>query len=150
MGIVYVSENILQAKTEAITNSVNCIGIMGAGLGLQFGKKYPSMLKDYREACKYKVLYPGQIHIYELHSTSLPFYIFNFPTKTDLKPSRLEYIEKGLNTMRRVLFTTGIKSISIPKLGCGLGGLDWSDVNTLIKKYLSDLNVEIRVYGDDI
>ena len=150
MGIVYVSGNILEAKTEVITNAVNCVGIMGAGLALQFAKKYPEMVKDYREACRYKALYPGQIHVYELHSTSPPFYIFNFPTKTDLKPSQLAYIEKGLNTMRKVLSTTDIKSISIPKLGCGFGGLNWSDVNSLIKKYLAELNIEIRVYGDDI
>ena len=151
MGIVYVSGNILEAKTEVITNAVNCVGVMGAGLAKQFKDKYPEMFKDYREACRYKELFPGQIHVYKIHSTSPPFYIFNFPTKKDWRnPSKIEYIEKGLNTMRKVLSTTNIKSISIPKLGCGLGGLKWSDVNLLIKKYLVDLNIEIRVYGDDI
>ena len=117
----------------------------------QFADKYPSMLKDYRDACRHNALYPGQIHIYELHRTSQPFYIFNFPTKDDWNlPSELEYIEEGLNTMRKVLSTMDIKSISIPKLGCGLGGLNWSDVNSLIKKYLSDVGVEIVVYGEDV
>ncbi len=150
MGIIYVSGNILEAKTESVTNQVNCAGVMGMGLAKQFADKYPSMLKDYRDACRQNALYPGQIHIYELHRTSPPFYIFNFPTKDDWNLlSELEYIEEGLNTMIKVLSALDIKSISIPKLGCGLGGLNWNDVNLLIKKYLSDVGAEIKVYGED-
>ena len=126
---------------------------MGAGLAKQFADKYPAMLRHYRDICERGLLYPGEIIIYEPQTGDMPLYVFNFPTKDHWKdPSKLEYIERGLVTLRRILRTrqAHITSISIPKLGCGLGGLDWTDVNLLIKKYLSDMDYQVIVYGEDI
>lgn len=151
MGIVYVSGDILKATTEAVINPVNCVGIMGAGLAKQFSDKYPKMYKDYRDICHYGELNPGRLHVFDRERFSPPFYIINFPTKKHWKnPSKLEYIESGLVTLVQILGRLGAKSISIPKLGCGLGGLDWHDVNSLIKRHLSDVRVKIVAYGEDV
>ncbi len=151
MGIVYVSGNILEAKTEAVINPVNCVGVMGAGLAKQFHDKYPKMYKDYRDICRYGELAPGRLHVFDREVFDPPFYIVNFPTKKDWRhPSKLEYIETGLTALVRVLGRLNVKNVSIPKLGCGLGGLNWRDVNSLIKKYLGDIGVEVMVYGEDV
>ncbi len=150
MGIVYVSGNILEATTEAVINPVNCVGVMGAGLAKQFRDKYPNMFRDYKDICRCGELVPGRLHIFDREVFAPPFFIINFPTKKDWRePSELEYIETGLVMLVRVLGRLNVKSISIPKLGCGLGGLNWHDVNSLIKKYLSDVGVEVMVYGED-
>ncbi len=151
IGIVYVSGDILKATTEAIINPVNTAGVMGAGLAKQFHSKYPRMFKDYRDMCRLGELIPGRLHVFDREGFSPPFYIINFPTKKHWsQPSRLEYIETGLSTLVQILGRLSARSISIPKLGCGLGGLNWCDVNSLIKKYLSNAEVKIMVYGEDI
>lgn len=151
MGVVYVSGDILEATTEAVINPVNCVGVMGAGLAKQFRNKYPNMYRCYKDFCDHDVLVPGRLHIFDREVFSPPFFIVNFPTKKDWRnPSRLEYIEAGLATLVRTLRRLKVKSISIPKLGCGLGGLDWHDVNSLIKGYLSDVGVKVMVYGEDV
>ncbi len=151
MGIVYASGDILKATTEAIVNPVNCAGVMGAGLAKQFHDKYPRMYKDYRDMCQLGELIPGRLHVFDREVFSLPFFIINFPTKIHWRqPSKLEYIESGLATLVRIMPRLNVKDISIPKLGCGLGGLDWHDVNVLIKKYLSNIGAKIVMYGEDI
>jgi len=151
MGLIYVSGDILEATTEAVANPVNCVGIMGDGLAKQFRDKYPNMFRHYCDACHRGVLAPGRLLIYDREIFNPPFYIISFPTKKDWRhPSKLEYIESGLVALVKILRLMGINSISVPKLGCGLGGLDWKDVNSLIKKHLSDVNCQVVVYGDDI
>ncbi len=150
MGVEYVPGDILEATTEAVLNPVNCIGLMGAGLAKQFRNKYPNMFKHYSDACRRGVLAPGRLLIYDRETFDPPFYIINFPTKNDWRqPSKLEYIESGLIALVRILKPMGVNSISVPKLGCGLGELDWEDVNSLIKKYLSDVDCQVMVYAED-
>lgn len=147
----YISADILEATTEAVVNPVNCVGVMGAGLARQFRDRYPSMFSHYRDACRRGILIPGRLHIYDRETFNPPFYIINSPTKKDWRdPSKLEYIESGLIALVGVLRSMGINSVSVPKLGCGLGGLNWVDVNSLIKKYLNDVDCQVVVYGEDV
>ncbi len=150
MGVEYVSGDILESATEAVINPVNCVGVMSTGLAKQFRDKYPSMFMHYSDACWRGVLIPGRLLTYDRETFDPPFYIINFPTKKHWRhPSKLEYIESGLIALVGVLRSMSINSVSIPKLGCGLGGLDWKDVNSLIKKYLSNVDCQVAVYGDD-
>ena len=140
--------NLLEADVEALVNTVNCVGVMGKGIALQFGKKFPEMLASYKAACKNEEVKPGAIHVYERDDMLLPRYVLNFPTKRHWKgKSRMEDIESGLDALAGEIQQRGIKSIAIPPLGCGNGGLDWSVVSKLIEEKLGYLeNVQIWVY----
>jgi O-acetyl-ADP-ribose deacetylase (regulator of RNase III) len=136
--------NIFESKCEAWCNPVNCISVMGAGLALAFKLKFPKMFKEYRRVCKEGKLRPGIIHVWE-NTNEHPKYVINFPTKDDLSPSELVYISSGLLTLINTIEEKGIKSVALPGLGVGLGGLPWLDVKTLIDKFaekLPDLIIE--------
>lgn len=121
---------------------------MGKGIALQFKKAYPNNFKAYEEASKKAEIAIGKLFITrDSNLSSGEKIIINFPTKTDWrKPSEYEYIEKGLNDLIRIIGTKGIKSIAIPPLGAGNGGLKWEKVKTIIEQKLGDLNIEIFVY----
>lgn len=146
--IKFTSGDILQADTQAIVNPVNCVGIMGAGLALQFKKRWPDNFKLYAAACKQNEVKPGRMFIALTGRLTNPKYIINFPTKRHWRDaSKIEDVELGLNALARYIKTRGIKSIAIPPLGCGLGGLNLADVRPMIESTLSDLkDVEILVY----
>lgn len=128
--------NIFEAKTVALVNPVNCVGIMGRGLALQFKNTFPENFEAYRIACgRHKVIL-GNMFVYEVPPSryDLPRYIFNFPTKQHWgDKSTLEIIEKGLEALMSEVYDRNMKSIAIPALGCGLGGLDWKDVRPRIQ-----------------
>jgi O-acetyl-ADP-ribose deacetylase (regulator of RNase III) len=129
-------DDILTHNSEYIVNPVNCVGVMGKGLALQVKLKYPNVFRVYKEACNKGLVKVGKMLVVDN--------IINFPTKQDWRnPSKLEWIESGLKDLRQLIIDRNIQSISIPKLGCGLGGLDWHDVKPLIDKYLSGLNCTI-------
>jgi len=140
--------NLLNADTEALVNTVNTEGVMGKGVALQFKKAFPEMYKEYREFCKQGKLSVGKLHIYHYSTLTESKYIINFPTKIKWKdPSRLEYIEKGLDALTREIKKSGIRSIAIPPLGCGFGGLSWKEVFPLIEKAFRDLpDVNVIIY----
>lgn len=140
--------NILKADTEALVNTVNCIGFMGRGIALQFKKAYPENFNAYSKICKEKKLHPGMVFTYRLPTLAGPKYIINFPTKRHWKgKSKLEDIEQGLPALVQEIEKLGIRSISIPPLGCGLGGLSWETVRPLIEESLSGLtDVEVDLY----
>lgn len=141
--------DILKADTEAIVNTVNCVGIMGRGIALQFKKAFPANFKYYEAACKREEVKPGSMLIYDTGSMVNPRYLVNFPTKRHWKGnSRIEDVRAGLEDLLRGIQRLNIKSIAIPPLGCGLGGLEWSDVLPLIKQILSPLgdSVDVVVY----
>ncbi len=146
--IVQVKGNILHDQSEAIINTVNTVGVMGKGLALQFKKAFPENFKVYKRACDKKELVTGQVLTVLLESLSPPYYIINFPTKSHWKGnSKLEYIEEGLVDLKREVKRLGLKSVAIPPLGSGLGGLNWSDVESLINGSLATMpEVEWRVY----
>jgi len=147
--IEYKQGDLLASNTEAIVNTVNCVGIMGRGIALQFKRKYPNNHKHYQDACKRGKVIPGKMFIFETNSIVNPKYIINFPTKRHWRgASRMEDIEAGLMDLADVIRLLNIKSIALPPLGCGLGGLDWSDVKFRLEdtfQNITGVNIEIFV-----
>ncbi len=147
MPIEYVEGDILEAGTQVVVNTVNCEGVMGKGLALQFKKKYPAMYREYKQKCEEGQITIGQLHLYK---GTPKYWILNFPTKNRWRQkSKLEYIEKGLIAFRDNYQEWGITSIAFPRLGCQQGGLDWKEVKPLMKNYLANLprlSVEIVSY----
>lgn len=146
--ITYTHGDILRADAEAIVNTVNCVGVMGRGIALQFKKAWPENFKLYAAACKNEEVHPGQMFISETGQFTNPKYIINFPTKRHWRgASRIEDIEIGLEALVQDIKRYDIKSIAIPPLGAGLGGLDWSQVRYLIENKMANLvDVEILVF----
>ncbi|HOY05180.1 MAG TPA: macro domain-containing protein, partial [Saprospiraceae bacterium] len=146
--IQFIEGNLLESRAEALVNTVNTVGVMGKGIALQFKNAFPENYRIYSRACKEKTLDVGNLLITEAHTTtSGKQLIINFPTKTDWrKPSEYSYIESGLQALVQEIKTRKIKSIALPPLGAGNGGLEWSRVKALIEKYLSDLDCEVWVY----
>lgn len=146
--ITYQTGNILHDQADAIINTVNTVGVMGKGLALQFKKAFPDNFKVYKKACDDKEIVTGVVLTVELNSINPPFYIINFPTKAHWKgKSKLEYIKQGLSSLKSEVKQLGLKSVALPALGSGLGGLDWGDVDSLLQSSLSELpDVEWRVY----
>lgn len=146
--IQYVTGDILQSKADAMVNTVNTVGVMGKGIALQFKNAFPSNYKAYVEACKKGAVEIGKMFVTEdanLHTGNK--IIVNFPTKTDWrKPSEYSFIESGLNDLVNVIEEFNIKSIAIPPLGAGNGGLDWNKVKTIIDRKLSKTDIEVLVY----
>lgn len=140
--------DILQADTEALVNTVNCVGVMGRGIALQFKNAYPLNYKEYKAACDRGEVQPGRMLVHERGTLTNPKYIINFPTKRHWKgKSRIEDIDDGLGALAKEIQQRGITSIAIPPLGSGLGGLPWKTVRACIEDKLSHLdNVEIRLY----
>lgn len=146
--IHYKIGNLLDSEAEALVNTVNTVGVMGKGIALQFKNRFPNNFKLYFNACKNKELKVGQLLITE-EETLLKEkkIIINFPTKTDWRlPSEYKYIEDGLAELVNVIKERNIKSIAIPPLGSGNGGLDWNRVKQVLETYLSEVNCEIFIY----
>jgi O-acetyl-ADP-ribose deacetylase (regulator of RNase III) len=137
--------DILQADTEALVNTVNCVGIMGRGVAFQFKNAYPENFKFYAAACKRGEVRPGHMLVFETGQITNPKYIINFPTKRHWRgKSRMEDVEAGLKALANEIRTRRIRSIAVPPLGSGLGGLDWSKVRPRIEVALRDLD-DVRV-----
>lgn len=125
--------NLLQADVDALVNTVNTVGVMGKGIALQFKRAYPTMFKAYEDAVRTKQVRIGKVHVWETNQMTGPRFILNFPTKRHWRAaSRIEDIDAGLEDLIRVVRELGIKSIAVPPLGCGNGGLDWADVEPRI------------------
>lgn len=125
--------NLLQADAEALVNTVNCIGFMGKGIALQFKQAWPENFSRYAKACQASEVRPGQMFIFATGRMVNPKYIINFPTKRHWRgDSRIEDIESGLKALVEDVKRLGIRSIAVPPLGCGNGGLDWEAVGPLI------------------
>lgn len=138
--IEYKTGDILAEQTEALVNTVNCVGIMGRGIALQFKKAWPENFEAYAAACRREEVRPGRMHVFETGRLTNPLYIINFPTKRHWRnKSRLEDVEAGLAALVEVIRERGIRSIAVPPLGSGLGGLDWRDVRERIEQALTEL-----------
>jgi len=140
--------NIIDAESEALVNTVNCIGFMGKGIALQFKKAFPENFEAYSHACRAKEVNPGRMFVYETGNMLNPRYIINFPTKWHWREnSRLEDIESGLQSLVQEIRQRGIKSVAVPPLGCGLGGLDWQVVRPMIEKAMSQVpDVDVKLF----
>jgi O-acetyl-ADP-ribose deacetylase (regulator of RNase III) len=131
--IKLIQGDILKADAEALVNTVNCVGVMGRGVALQFRKAFPKNFKVYEAACKADRVQPGKMFVYDLNRLYNPRFIINFPTKRHWKgKSRIEDIKSGLSDLIDFVQQQQIRSIAIPPLGCGLGGLNWAEVRPLI------------------
>lgn len=144
----FTQGNLLLAETEAIVNTVNTVGVMGKGIALMFRETFPQNYAAYAAACKAGDVKVGQMFVTETRELTGPKWIVNFPTKQHWRnPSRLEWIVNGLQDLRRVLVEKGVRSVAIPPLGCGNGGLDWADVKPEIETALGDLSgVDVMIY----
>jgi O-acetyl-ADP-ribose deacetylase (regulator of RNase III) len=144
------TRNLFEAKAEALINAVNCVGVMGKGIALQFKQKFPAdYFKAYKLACQNGELATGSVQVYELKNAQTnPRYIINFPTKRHWRQtSRIADIESGLQSLVKTVELYGIKSVAMPALGCGLGGLHYAEVKPLIEKAFADLmNVEVLLF----
>lgn len=137
--------NLLEADAEALVNTVNCVGYMGKGIALQFKQAFPANFKEYEAVCHAGELKPGQMLIHDNGALVNPRYIVNFPTKRHWKgKSRIEDIASGLDALVADVQRLGIRSIAIPPLGCGLGGLNWAEVRPMIEAAFAPL-AEVRV-----
>jgi O-acetyl-ADP-ribose deacetylase (regulator of RNase III) len=135
-AIEFTRGDLLAADAEALVNAVNTAGVMGKGLALQFKRAYPRMFEEYRRACQAGEVRLGTMHLFDT-GTRL---IVNFLTKGHWRAkSRLADVELGLEDLVRVLDEHEVKSVAVPPLGCGLGGLDWEDVRPRIEAALSGL-----------
>ena len=143
--IEYASGDILRSDAEALVNTVNCVGVMGRGIALQFKKMFPDNFKPYAAACKRQEVQPGRMFVFDTGQLTPPRYIINFPTKRHWRgKSRMEDIESGLVALVATIHAHGIRSIAVPPLGSGLGGLDWAQVRTRIETALGELE-DVRV-----
>ncbi len=142
------SGNLLEEHVEAYINTVNCVGIMGKGIALQFKQAYPDNYNAYKNACNKNEVQIGKMFVFELNSLMEKKYIINFPTKKHWKEkSEIDYIEKGLDDLVSVIDKYKIKSIAIPPLGCGYGGLDWKSVKPIILSKLDRIkSIKIELF----
>src|SRR3954463_11028724 len=140
--------NLLEADAEALVNTVNTVGVMGKGIALMFKEAFPENFKAYYDACKNKEISIGRIFVTERRDVmGGPRWIVNFPTKEHWRsPSKIEWIEEGLADLRRFIEDCKVRSIALPPLGSGNGGLDWEKVRARIVENLQSLQgVEILV-----
>lgn len=137
-----------QDDVDAIVNTVNCVGVMGKGIALQFRNKWPENNRAYEAACKAKEVRLGRMFVFDSGGLVKPNYIINFPTKDHWRgKSSLESIREGLKDLVAQVERLGIRSIAVPPLGCGNGGLEWSDVRPLIEGAFAELpGVEVRLF----
>ena len=146
--IEYKTGDILQEEAEALVNTVNCVGVMGRGIALQFKRAFPENFKAYAARCRRNAMQPGRVFVFETGRLTAPHYIINFPTKRHWRgKSRMEDIESGLASLALEIRSRGIRSVAIPPLGSGLGGLHWPEVRVRIEGSLREFKgVKIIIF----
>jgi O-acetyl-ADP-ribose deacetylase (regulator of RNase III) len=141
----FKQDNLLEEDAEALVNAVNCVGVMGKGIALQFKQAFPENFQQYKKACDAKEVQPGRMFTVPTGKLFNPKYIINFPTKRHWRDkSKIEDIQTGLKALVAEVQQLGITSIAIPALGCGNGGLDWVEVKPLIESAFVELP-EVKV-----
>jgi O-acetyl-ADP-ribose deacetylase (regulator of RNase III) len=149
MTIEFVQGDLLDAPVEALVNAVNTVGIMGKGIALQFKHRFPQNMAAYSKACKSGLVNVGKMYVTETSLLVGPRWIINFPTKKHWRDnSQIEWIESGLQDLKSFIIRNAVKSIAIPALGAGNGGLDWrKQVKPIVVVALAELSeVDILVY----
>lgn len=141
--INYFDGTVFNTEAQALVNTVNCVGFMGAGLAFEFMLRYPDMYADYKQKCKEKKIVTGKLDYYTLDDGKI---VISFPTKRHFKyPSQVIWIEQGLEYFVNTYEQYGIQSVAFPKLGTNFGGLDWHHVRELMEQYLSKLDIDIYI-----
>lgn len=144
----FTTGNLLAAEAEALVNTVNTVGVMGKGIALMFKEQYPENFRRYADACEAGEVETGKVMVTERSDMYGPRWIVNFPTKKHWRhPSKLEWIRDGLRDLRKFIEENGVRSIALPPLGAGNGGLEWPVVRALIEAELGGLNdVDVLVF----
>lgn len=146
LNIRFVRGDIFKSTAQTLVNTVNCVGVMGAGIAKKAKSLYPEMFQDYAKQCQDKKLEPGRPYLWKADKSSSPW-ILNFPTKKHWRePSRLEWIEQGLGYFVSHYKEWGITSIAFPALGCGNGGLWWIDVKPKLQSYLGKVDIPVEIF----
>lgn len=147
--ITYRQGNLLEAEVEAVVNTVNTVGVMGKGIALMFKERFKDNFKAYTAACKAGEVKVGEMFVTPTHELDGPRWVINFPTKQHWRnPSKMEWIETGLDDLVRVIREREIRSVALPPLGCGNGGLEWSEVRPKIEAALGQLDdVEVITFA---
>ena len=150
--IRFIQGNLLDADTEAVVNTVNTVGVMGKGIALQFKDAYPENYQAYAAACKAGEVQVGRMFVTMNPTLTNPRWIVNFPTKEHWRhPTKIEWVTEGLEDLRRFIKEEGVRSISIPPLGCGNGGLKWGRVRQEIESAMRELDgVDVVVYEPSV
>ena len=155
MTLIFEKGDLFSQPVEALVNTVNCVGVMGKGVALEFKRRWPENYKAYKRVCDAGELTPGRMFVFDrgqIFRDDGPRYIINFPTKNHWRAkSTLQYVSDGLDALIEEIKVRGISSIAMPPLGCGNGGLDWKDVRPLIESRLAkltDLNVIVLAPRD--
>lgn len=142
--IEFTFGNMFDGKYDVMVNTVNCVGVMGKGVALEFKGRFPDMFLAYKEACAKGEVVPGKLHVWECWYSGT---IVNLPTKRHWRdPSRYEDIDAGLVALKEYLSTRGAVTVALPPPGCGNGGLDWKVVKEMVTKHLRDLDAKITVF----
>ena len=146
--ITFKNGNLFEEPCEALVNPVNCVGVMGKGQALEFKKRFPDNFSEYARACWMGKVQPGRLLVFQTYQPQVHRFIINFPTKRHWNDnSRLEDIEAGIQALAGEIRQRRIRSIAIPALGSGLGGLQWSRVRPIIEEGLQELEkVSITIY----
>lgn len=145
--IIFFEGTVFNAPVKTFVNTVNCAGVMGAGIALEFKLRYPEMFNDYVEKCKSKQMKVGIPRIYEYSEDR---WIMKFPTKGHWRfPSKIQWIEEGLKYFAENYKKRSIESVAFPKLGTNNGGLNWAEVKSLMEKYLKNLEIKIYICLDE-
>lgn len=145
--LTYVRTSLFDSPAQTLVNTVNVVGVMGKGIALEFKSRYPGMFNAYKKLCDSHSLDVGKLHLWRAPD----HWVLNFPTKTTWRqPSKLEYIEAGLEVFCRSYKQMGISSISFPPLGCGNGNLDWKAVRPLMESYLSKVDIQVYIHDRQV
>jgi len=146
MPLKIIYGNIFTSSAQTLVNSINCAGVMGAGIALECRLRYPDMYERYVELCKENKIQTGQLWLYRSSSP----WILNFPTKRDWKrPSSADYLRSGLAKFQKTYKSKGIESIAFPLLGADKGGIDSQISLGIMKEYLENLDLKIEIYRHD-
>ena len=145
--LVYLRSSIFDSPAQTLVNTVNTVGVMGKGIAKDFKARYPQMYREYRALCDEGRLKLGMLQLWRGPDR----WVLNFPTKTTWRrPSKLEYVEAGLQKFCDTYEKMGVTSVSFPPLGCGNGNLDWDDVSPLMEKYLKCLPIHVYVHDRQV
>ncbi len=140
--------NLLTQDVDALVNPVSCVGVLGKGLALQFKRAFPEMVEPYERACADGEVMPGVVHVVDRGAAQHPRWILNVPTKRHWRnPSRLDDVAAGTRALAGTIRDLGIRSVAVPPLGCGNGGLNWSDVRTLLLAELGSVDAEVILFA---
>jgi O-acetyl-ADP-ribose deacetylase (regulator of RNase III) len=146
-ALVITSGNLFTTQQQTLINTINCKGVMGAGIALRCKELFPEVYRDYVQRCKQNQVHPGEPYLYQ--RTQLPW-VLNFPTKNHWRhPSKIAYIRDGLHYLEDHYQAWGITSLATPALGCGNGGLHWAEVGPLIYQHFARFTIPVEIYAPD-